>query len=53
MHCGTNRAEALLLALYDIIIAARGKALTDIISGMQELMRKRKSGLNSVGAGTS
>jgi hypothetical protein len=44
---GTNRAEALFLALYDII-TARGKALTDVISVMQELMRKRKSGLNSI-----
>jgi hypothetical protein len=44
---GTNRAEALLLALYDIIITPRGEGITDVISVMRELMRKRKSGLNS------
>jgi hypothetical protein len=44
----TNRAEALFLALYDIIITARGESLPDVISVMQELMRKRKSGLNSI-----
>jgi hypothetical protein len=44
----TNQAEALFLALYDVIITARGKDLRDVISVMNELMRKRKSGLNSL-----
>jgi hypothetical protein len=41
-----NQSEALFLALYDVITARR-KSLTEIISVMTELMRKRKSGLNS------
>jgi hypothetical protein len=41
-----NQAEALFLALYDII-TARGKDLSDVISVMNELIRERKSGLNS------
>ncbi len=45
---GTNRAEALLLALYDISITPRREEFIDVISVMHELMRKRKSGLNSV-----
>jgi hypothetical protein len=42
-----NQAEALLLALYDAIMTIRRKHLPDVISVMNELMRKRKSGLNS------
>ena len=45
---GTNRAEALLLALYDISIYPTKRRIIDVISVMHELMRKRKSGLNSV-----
>jgi hypothetical protein len=44
----TNSVAALLLALYDLIIRARGRDLRDVISVMNELMRKRKSGLNSL-----
>jgi hypothetical protein len=43
-----NSVEALFLALYDLIIRARGKDLRQVISVMNELMRKRKSGLNSL-----
>jgi hypothetical protein len=42
-----NQAEALLLALYDAIMTTRRKHLPDVIGVMNELMRERKSGLNS------
>jgi hypothetical protein len=43
-----NSVEALFLTLYALIIIARGKGLIEVISVMNELMRKRKSGLNSL-----
>ena len=42
-----NQTEALLLALYDAIMTTRRKHLPDVIGVMNELMRERKSGLNS------
>ena len=42
-----KHGEVLLLALHDCIITACGEGLTHVIEAMHELMRKRKSGLNS------
>jgi hypothetical protein len=43
----TNQVEALFLAMYDALITTPRNDLMDIVGVMNELMRERKSGLNS------